>query len=144
MWHWVLVLVICAGMGVAAKAYRVGLSNEPRPPAVQDVMNLDRRIGSLEQRFYALESVVRRLEQQALISERRAPAQPTRDPEIDSLRSEVEILKGRIRELECAAVHLDERTLSASAKEARRGAEARAKDPCRLNPEAPVRLSMRQ
>jgi hypothetical protein len=52
----------------------------------------------------------------------------------------LEAVKGRLRELECGLVHLDERTLPASAK----ARQTEPRDPCRLNPETPVRLSTRQ
>ncbi|HXG95356.1 MAG TPA: hypothetical protein VNN73_23690 [Blastocatellia bacterium] len=141
-WHWALTIMICAGMGIAVKAYMIESPAESEPRAAQDVVTLDRRISSLEQRLYLIESNISRLEQQMLLS-RSAPTQSVRDPEITLLRSEVEALKARARELECGLVHLDERTLSASAKEARRRAGVQSKDPCRLNSDAPVQLSTR-
>jgi hypothetical protein len=53
-------------------------------------------------------------------------------------------LNSRIRELECAIGHLDERTLSAAAKESRKRTGGPSSDPCRLNPETPVPLSPRR
>jgi len=109
----------------------------------QDTAYLDRRISALEQRLIMIESNVSRLNQQAT-SQQLSPAQPVRDPELALIRSEVELLMGRAREVECGLVHLDERTLSAQAKEARKSAGAQSKDPCRLNPETPVQLSTHQ
>jgi predicted RNase H-like nuclease (RuvC/YqgF family) len=137
-------LAFCAIVATAAEAYRERPASRPEPAGAQDVIGLDRRISSLEQRLYTIESAISRLEQQAIVSSRSAQSQTSRDPEIDRLRSEVTILTARVRELECGVAHLDERTLSASAKEARRRAGAQPKDPCRLNAEAPVQLSTRQ
>src|SRR5262245_7766916 len=104
---------------------------------------LDHRINSLEQRLNLLDSTVRTLQQQAY-SQSSTTAQPGRDPEVSLLRSEVELLKGRLRELECGIAHLDERTLSSSAKAARKSAGQQSADPCRLNPETPVEFSPRR
>ncbi len=139
----VWILVFCAVVATGVEAYRGKNSSEPAAIGAQDVTGLDRRISSLEQRLYSIESNISRLQQQSIGSISSAPSQTGRNPEIDRLRSEVELLNARVRELECGVVHLDERTLSATAKEARNRAGAQSKDPCRLNPETPVRLSSR-
>lgn len=138
IWHWVLVIIICAAMGAVAKAYRDTSSND------SEQQNMEFRINSIEQRVYSIESNLRRLEQQINTFERRPAIQSSRNPEIDALRSELETMKNRVREIECGVVHLDERTLSASAKGARRQTGSEPKDSCRLNPETSVRLSLRQ
>ncbi|MGA9769819.1 MAG: hypothetical protein WBV94_12315 [Blastocatellia bacterium] len=132
-------LVFCAVVVTGVEAYRGKNLSEP----VQDVTGLDRRISSLEQRLYSIESSISRLQLQASSSMNSSPSQTGRDPEVDRLRGEVELLNARVRELECGVAHLDERTLSAAAKEARSRAGAQSKDPCRLNPETTVRLSSR-
>lgn len=135
------VLVFSALLGAAVEGYRepsVGFTSE----GAQDTAYLDRRISMLETRFNTIESSIRNLEQQAMSAQRSSPGQPGRDPETSLLRSEVELLKGRVRELECGLVHLDERTLSVTAREARKRTSGQFIDPCRLNPEAPVQLSM--
>jgi len=146
-WHWVLVILVCGMIGAAANGYAEKSATGPALPVSQDIAYLDRRINMLEQRFYSIESRMSRLEQQMSIVGRitptPAPSQPTRDPEIDLLRSESELLKVRVRELECGILRLDERTLPESAKETRRRAPAQPKDPCRVNPETPVKLSVR-
>jgi len=125
-------LILCAVLGTGVEGHR----------ETQDTIYLDRRISMLETRLNTIESSVRTLEQQALIS--RSSAAPTaRDPEVALLRSEVEILMARIRELDCGLARLDERTLSATAKEARKRTQP-AQDPCRLNPETPLQLSPRR
>ncbi len=136
IWRWVLVIIICAGMGAAAGAYRNSSSNDSA------AQNLEFRVNSVEQRVYSIESTLRRLEQQIISLDRRPVVQPGSDQGIDLLRSELETVKTRLREIECGVAHIDERTLSASAKQARRQTEP--SDPCRLNPETPVRLSIRQ
>ncbi|MEW6208051.1 MAG: hypothetical protein AB1631_06775 [Acidobacteriota bacterium] len=129
VWLWVLAIIICAGMGAAAAAYKESSSMDA-------AQNMEFRINSIEQRVYSIESTLRRLEQQMFSLERRPQIQPARNPEIDALRSELETAKARLREIECGVIRLDERTLSASAKQK----QTEPKDPCRLNPEAPVRL----
>jgi hypothetical protein len=133
-------LAFCAIAATGATAYRTSSASES---GAQDVMGLDRRISALEQRFYSIESSLSRLQQQALTSGRGSSSPALRDPDIDRLRGEVDLLNARVRELECGLAHLDERTLSAAAKEARRRAGAQSKDPCRLDAETPVRLSSR-
>ena len=110
-----LAIVLCAVIGMQVAAYRNPSSASGIEP--QDASYLDRRISLLENRLGSLESSVRMLGQQAT-SQRSAPAQPTRDPEVALLRSEVEILNARLRELECGVVHLDER-VDAVARSAR-------------------------
>src|SRR5262245_17336203 len=109
----------------------------------QDTAYLDRRISMLETRLYSIESSLRSLEQQAMLS-RSSPAQASRDPEVTLLRSEIEILKSRLREVDCGLAHIDERTLSVAAREARRRAFGQVQDPCRLEPERPVELTPRR
>ena len=120
-----------------AKGYLVKAASEPP----QDTLILERRLSTLEQRLYGIESNISRLEQQLYTAQRSTPSpvspQASRDPEVSLLRSEVELLKGRVRELECGVVHLDERTLPASKR------RAAPKDVCRQNLDAPVQLSMR-
>lgn len=147
-WHWVLVsIVVCGGIAVAARGYTAKSSTDSTPPVAQDAGFLDRRISTLEQRFYSMESRMSRLEQQMSIAQRAVPAptsgQNTRDHEIDLLRNEAELLKVRVGELECGILRLDERTLPENAKEARRRVGAQPTDPCRANTQAPVKLSMR-
>jgi predicted nucleic acid-binding Zn-ribbon protein len=143
--YWLLVIVICAAIVVTAKAYKTDAAASAAPQTSLEVSNLDRRLSTLEQRLYAIESSISRLEQQALTSGRSTsiPSPTLRDPEVNQLLSEVETLKLRVRELECGVVHLDERTLAAGAKETQRRAGTQSKDPCRQSAETSVRLSMR-
>jgi hypothetical protein len=134
-----IVLTLFAVIGTAAGRYRK--SSSASAVEAQDAVYLDRRISMLETRLSSIESSLRMLQQQTSTSQPSYPTPTTRDPETQLLQSEVAILTGRVREVECGLVHLDERTLPASAKESRRQASGQSKDPCRLNPETPVQLS---
>ena len=129
-----------AGSATADRAGTIGVPEE----SPQDAVYLDRRISMLETRLSSIESSLRSVQQQAMASERSTATQPARDPEVMLLRSEVEILNSRLRELECALVRLDERTLSAAAREARKRTAAQPSDPCRVNPDMPIQLSPRR
>lgn len=141
----VWILAFCVVVATGVEAYRGKASSEPAAVGAQDALGLDRRISSLEQRLYSMESSISRLQQEAIGSRTNSSIQPQAGSnlELDRLRSEIELLNARVRELECGVAHLDERTLSAAAKEARGRAGAQSKDTCRLNPETPVRLSSR-
>jgi hypothetical protein len=129
-----LVVVLCAIIGVMANSSRGSSASEP-----QDVSSLDRRISLLEQRFYSIESNISRL-QQYVAAQRPAVSQPgVSDRELSLLREEIQRLTLRTNEVECGLSKLDERTTPA----ARRNPAAKSNDPCRLNPETPVRLSTR-
>lgn len=135
-------------MGVAGVILLITL-----PPASegggQDVYSLERRVNAVEQRFYSLESRLNRLEQQAILSQRPPGAastptqQPLPDTEMALLRSEIEILSTRLKLVECGVTRLDERTLSAATREARRKAGAQAADSCRQNADAPLQFPPR-
>ena len=139
-------IVLCVAVLCLAFATGAALFSE-RPSAAasaeaQDVIQLDRRISLLEQRLYSIESRISSVEQQALLSQRQSPGQPAAGTgNLEILIREIELVRNRVREVECGLLHIDERTLSASAKEKR--AATQAKDPCRLNPDTPVRLSSR-
>ena len=135
----VLIVVLCAVVGVMASISRGNSSRTPEESTIQDVSSLDRRISLLEQRFYNVESSISRL-QQYIAAQRPSVTQPgTSDRELSLIREEIQRLSLRIAELECGMVKLDERTTPV----ARRNPQARANDQCRLNPETPVRLSTR-
>ena len=144
-WRVLVVIILCVAAGVTASAYRGHSSLESGGTAgAQDVTSLDRRISLLEQRFYAVESSINRLEQQAALSGRAAtPSTSARDPEVSLLRGEIELLQRRLIEVECGLVRLDERTLAPAIRQARDRADAANADPCRLKADAPLRLSTR-
>jgi len=103
-------------------------------------MNLDRRIGMLEQRLYTVDSRIQRVEQQMSLSLSTA-SRPTDTRDVELLRSQISLLERRLSEIDCALVKLDERTLSPAAREARKSTATA--DPCRLNAGTPLRLSSR-
>jgi peptidoglycan hydrolase CwlO-like protein len=105
--------------------------------AVQDVSSLDRRISMLEQRFYSLDSSMNRLQQLVASQRSPAPAPDSRDREINQITEEIQRLQLRLVELQCGLVKLDERTAT------RRSGEPKSTDPCRANPDAPLRFSSR-
>ena len=139
----VLALFFSAVAGAAVESSLERPASAAATAGAQDAAYLDRRISLLETKIYSIESSVRTLEQQAMML-RSGSAQPARDPETTLLRGEVEILKSRMRELECALARLDERTLSAAAKESRKRAGAQPQEPCRLDAETPLQISPRR
>src|SRR5436853_854258 len=144
-WRVALPVFLCAVASITASAYwRNSSSLLVEAAHTQDNTMLERRISQLEQRFYTIETSLNRLEQQAVLSQRPSITQPVaRDTEVTLLRSEVEALQRRLSEIECGLSKLDERTLSPSARDARRKSGNASTDPCRLNPETPLRLSTR-
>lgn len=144
-WRAPLMLMLCALVAVAANSAR---SASPPPTgealSAQDVSGLDRRISLLEQRFYTIESSIRQLEHQSTLSQRSvAPARSNNELEINLLRAEVAALQRQLVEVGCGLVKLDERTTKTSDRERPKRADAPGSDPCRLNPETPLRLSTR-
>jgi hypothetical protein len=133
----VLIVVLCAVIGVMATISRG--KSVTGPAEVQDPSSLDRRISLLEQRFYSIESNISRL-QQYIAAQRPPVSQPnTSDRDVILMREEIQRLSLRVTELECGLSKLDERTTPAT----RRNAADKTSDPCRVNPETPVRLSAR-
>ena len=133
----VLIIALCGVIGVMANNSRG--SSATAPAEYQDVSSLDRRLSLLEQRFYSIESNISRL-QQYVATQRPPVSQPTTsDRDILLMREEIQRLTLRVTELECGLSKLDERTTPAS----RRNTTDKSNDPCRVNPETPVRLSAR-
>jgi hypothetical protein len=135
-WTAALVLLAALAADTGKPAVRTG---EAASAPTQDVTRLDSRLRLLEQRFYTMETSIRSLEQQSRLSGI-TTGRNVRDPEVGLLRTEVETLRRRLAELECGLAKVDERTLSATAKEARRKSAGGTADPCRLNADAPLRL----
>ena len=139
--HLVLGIVLCAVIGIVANVYP-GKSSSALEVRPQDVGSLDRRITSVEQRLYSIESSISRLQQSAL-SERSRPSQPIpRDQEIDLVRGDIQRVQLRLNEIECGLLKLDERT-AVSVRDNLKSPGAKTGDPCRLNPATPLRLSTR-
>lgn len=126
---------------VYAREPLVGTGEAAVPP--QELTRIESRLSQLEQRLYGIEVSIRGLEQQQSRMSGLSTGRMERDTEVTLLRSEVETLQRRLAEVECGLLRVDERTLSAAARDARRKIETGAGDPCRLNPNAPLRLSAR-
>jgi hypothetical protein len=140
--HLALGIILCGFIGIMAEVYPGNSSSVLEDTiTTQDVRILDRRISLLEQRLYSIESSISRLQQPAL-SQRESIPQPVRDPEISLIRGDIQSLQLRYSELECGLIKLDERT-TATVRDTRKRSGAKPTDPCRLNPEAPLRLSTR-
>lgn len=142
-WPVVFAVVLAAAAAYAAKS-GVSAGEPGAGGGAQDLSRLENRMNTLEQRLYSIDASINRLEQQSRLSGVTPSAGAgARDVEVRLLRAEVEVLQRRLVESECALVRLDERTLAPAAREARRQAGVGRPDPCRLNPEAPVRLVAR-
>ena len=131
----VCVIGLVWGLGLASitSAARSG----PEPSPQQDVIRLESRLTQLEQRIYTLDTSIRSLEQQSRISG--ATSRGVNAEDVARLQLNVQLLQQHLAEHECALAKLDERTLSAAMRDARR--KSAGNDPCRLNFETPVRLS---
>ena len=129
-----LVGVVALGLLTVTSAAR---SVGPEPQ--QDVIRLETRINQLEQRLYSMDTNVRNLEQQVRLAG--SSSRSTGSEDVTRLRLEVQALQDRLAQHECALAKLDERTLSAAMRAARRKSGPGANDPCRLNSDTPVQLS---
>ncbi|MEN3335433.1 MAG: hypothetical protein V7641_4798 [Blastocatellia bacterium] len=132
--------VVCVIAIAIAFAHTNKASSANAAMPAQDVLSLDRRISAFEQRLYILESHINQLQQQVQYAQRQPATSGARDPEVDRLRLELNLLQARLTEVECGLLKLDERTLPAAA----RTAPSKMTDPCRLQPNTPVQLSSRR
>lgn len=127
-----------SGAGLAALAlvvlFQIALAASNAPPPQQDVIRLETRLNQLEQRLYQIDTNIRNLEQQSRLGTSRGGS----SQEVELLRSQIQTLQLRLIEDECALAKLDERTLSAAMRNARR--QSGRTDPCRSNVDAPLRL----
>jgi hypothetical protein len=118
--------------------------------AQQDVM-LQRRIDQLEQRFYYFETRLNRLENESRYPGT-LPGAPSRNEtevgmlrtQLDMLRTEIDSIRSRLGEVECGLIKLDERTLTPAARQVRRQTAPDSSEPCRADPNMPIRLSVRR
>ena len=134
-------------LAAAAFAYvaRPAGSEPAAAATAQDTFGLERRINSVEQRLFSIDSRLGRLEQLSALPARTQPdASRAGETELELLRTELELLRRRVAEDECGLLRLDERTLAQPAREARRRGAGGAEEPCRSNAGAPLRLSSRQ
>jgi len=124
-----IIVALCAVVIVVAT-----VNGNSAPP--QDVRMLDTRITQIERRLYTMESHINRLEQASLSQRPSAQTGNVRDNELILVREQLQNLTLRVSETECGLLKLDERT------EVPRKAD-RPVDPCRANPNAPLRLTSR-
>ena len=134
------VAALVAGL-VLLTVFRMSRVNSEPTPA-QDVIRLETRINQLEQRLYTMETSIRSIEQQARLAGATSRGNVNPD-DFARLVAQLEALQVRVMEDECSLAKLDERTLSAAQRDARRKSGA-AIDPCRNSFEAPLRLPGRQ
>lgn len=132
------IAVFCVVVAVALIADRL----IPETAAQTDRI-LESRLNVMEQRFYGLESRLNRIEQASIRPSVTVPAAQDQTAEIQFLRSQVDSLRTRVGELECAVLKLDERTLTAAARARRQGHAVGAPDRCRMDNSTPVQLSAR-
>ncbi len=137
-------ILAIAGAAVVVYFGLVGMFGERTALAQQTDPFLSRRIDQLEQRFYQLESKIDRVEQEA---RRPVVSSPSitggNDTEIRLLRSELDSMRLRLGEAECALLRVDERTLTAAARASRKKAMVGGTENCRVNAGAAVELSAR-
>ena len=130
---WLMLAVLSVVVVLSYANARVGSAGP-----VQDPSSLDRRISLLEQRFYTLESSMSRL-QQMMAAQRPLPApSDTNDRQFNQMAQEIQRLQLQLVEVQCGLLRLDERTTT------RRSGEPKPSDPCRANPNVPLRFSPRQ
>ena len=125
-----LIAVLAFGLVLVART-------EAGPTPQQDVIRLDARVSQLEQRLYTIENSLRTVEQQSRMSGMSGRGSGVTPEDIVALRSEIQTLQVRVMEDECGLAKIDERTLTAATREARR--KAAGTDPCRLNFDLPLR-----
>jgi chaperonin cofactor prefoldin len=101
---------------------------------------LNNRINQIERQFNSIETRISRLEQQSRFPGVAPQTSLNRDAEFNQMRSQVESLQFRIDALECGLVKLDERTLTTTAKQARRKANPNETDRCRLDSNIPLQF----
>jgi chaperonin cofactor prefoldin len=101
---------------------------------------LNNRINQLERQFNSIETRISRLEQQSRFPGVAPPKLLNYDAELNQMRSHVETLQLRIDALECGLVKLDERTLTTTAKQARRKSNSNETDRCRLDSNVPLQF----
>jgi len=120
------------------------------PVEAQSDIMLERRLSQVEQRFYYIESRLNSLESQLrypTILPGTSSANQTElgqlRNEVDTLRSQIDSLRSRVGELECGVIKLDERTLTAAGRGARQRSAQGNGEPCRTDPQTPIKLSAR-
>lgn len=138
----VFALLLAAVVFLSWNVFYSNKNLTPTALAQQDPL-LERRVSQLEQRFYSLETQIRQLEFQSKLPSVQPRVSNNNEAELIELRTQVQLLQRRLAEVECAALRLDERTLSPATRETRRKSGAESGEPCRNNPNLPLSLSAR-
>lgn len=145
--RWRVLFLAGVGSLVAAlvllTVFKMSARSEYERTPAQDVIRLETRINQLEQRLYTMEASIRSIEQQTRIAGAQSRGSGVTADEFARLIAHLQALQVRVMEDECALAKLDERTLTAAQRDARRKSGA-AIDPCRNNYEAPLRLPERR
>ena len=139
--RWRAVLLVCTGVLVVVSVIQISSAagRNVGPDPQQDVIRLESRLTQLEQRFYAIETSVRTIEQQSRLG---SMSSRTISPEdLLRLQADLQMLQRRIIDDECSLAKLDERTLAPAMRDARR--KSGTTDPCRNSYESPLRLPER-
>lgn len=133
-------LYVFALIGVAGMI-QFGFSAVSETVAAQTDPFLSQRISQIEQRFNNLESRLNRLESEIRISAISPRVTENNDTDIRLLRSQIETLQIRLTQIECGLFRLDERTLTESARRARKKqAVTDNSERCRLYPNTPLQI----
>jgi septal ring factor EnvC (AmiA/AmiB activator) len=132
--------LLAAGLAALALValFQIALAASNAPPPQQDVIRLETRLNQLEQRLYQIDTSIRNLEQQSRLG---GASRGGSSQDVELLRSQIQTMQLRLIEDECALAKLDERTLSPAMRNARR--QSGRTDPCRVNVDAPLRLTER-
>ena len=137
-------LLAVAGVFFVAYFVVTGIFGERLVTAQSQDPFLSRRIDSLEQRLYGIESRISRVEQDvrspSIISPRIGS---DNDAQIRLLQSELDNLRLRVGEAECGLAKVDERTLTTASRTARVKAAPGKTDICRQDRDTAVQLSAR-
>lgn len=115
----------------------------PTVSAQQDPF-LSQRISQIEQRITSLETRLYRVEQDSRLPAVTMPRQIEKndDTEYRLLSSQLQTLYLQLAEVECGLVKLDERTLTATARSARKKMPGDG-ERCRLDPNTPLEIIVR-
>ena len=139
-------VVVIASAAIGLYTLLTGAIGRDSVPVVnaQTDMYVSHRIDQLEQRFNYLESHISQLESQSRsTSIVPRPLPNSNEQEVQFLRTQIEGLRLRLGEVECGLLHVDERTLTAAQRTARRRAAQGSSERCRENASVPVELSAR-
>jgi hypothetical protein len=131
-----VVFVVCIAAGAVGYTNGSGPA-APAPSPGQDIMSVERRVSTLEQRSYTIDSNISQLQQQIMMMSRTSAAPAGTSGDVQQLRLELDLLRSRINQIECGVAKLDERTLAPAKPKGRTG----AKDPCRQDPQTPIEMA---